>query len=344
MAVSATAWMLSGLTPSPLLNGLLPVLTAGASLLPLRPRARLGFSLQSLALFALLALAFRSWGPGALLPVVLTLLAMLLWAIGRQLSQESLNHHLLSTLAVPLPVLRGSGEMGRMLGNLMMGLLFPVGRSLGQFAAALVLSLPLLPLLGRQRRGLAIATTALGRSPSPSTGLHRGVLLQGMLFGGLFALLPLWVRLQAQGDCLDFGFVLGAYGAGRLVAQAVVAPRWFGLTGRPLVSGIQYAAMAVLLLVSQRMPGLLAVGLFLPFGLLAALRDQALLLSCRGADGQIDLACFERSGVLGGLCGALAMGLLIQSVGLAWGLPVQLCAFVLAALLLRARPSAVASV
>lgn len=68
---------------------------------------------------------------------------------------------------------------------------------------------------------------------------------------------------------------------------------------------------------------------------------QVPLQCCSSPEGQPDLAAFERSGALGGLCGALAMGLLIQAVGLSWELPVQVCAFVLAVLLLRARPAAV---
>ena len=40
LSLASSAWLLSGLTPSPLINALLPALTTAPALLPIRRRAR----------------------------------------------------------------------------------------------------------------------------------------------------------------------------------------------------------------------------------------------------------------------------------------------------------------
>lgn len=334
LAISATAWMLSWITPSPLLNGLLPATATMAALLPLRPRTGLGVTLQILALLGLLVVAIQLEPMPGRLPALITLGAMLLWAIGNQLSLVGLHHHLLTTAAMPLSALRTSGETGHLLGYLLMGLLFPLGQSLSQFSAALLLLLPLLPTVLRARQSWHVAPDPGGALPlSAASHLDRRALLQGILFGGLFALLPLWVRLNAQGTCLDFGMLLTAYALGKTAAAAVGERSWLGSPRSPATACAHYGVMGLLLIASQLLPGWAAVGLFLPFGLLAGLRDQGLLLACRTADGLPDLAGFERSGAIGGLVGALAMGLLSQLLGFTWALPLQVAGFLLAAML-----------
>ena len=49
LAMVAAAWMLSGLTPSPLINGLLPAVASAPLLLPVSARPRSGVALQLLA-------------------------------------------------------------------------------------------------------------------------------------------------------------------------------------------------------------------------------------------------------------------------------------------------------
>ena len=114
----------------------------------------------------------------------------------------------------------------------------------------------------------------------------------------------------------------------------------FRSSGSRVATTLPYPAMALLLLAGSWLPGWGAVALFLPFGLLAGLSDQRLLAGGVGADGIPDLAGFERSGSLGGLIGTLLMAGITQVIGLGWALPLQMGAFLLAALLLRGRPSA----
>jgi hypothetical protein len=222
------------------------------------------------------------------------------------------------------------------LGNLLTALLFPLGRALLQFANALVLLLPLAPVIGALQtrdRSPGDGETAVairGRVLAPS-----GV-LQGLLFGGLFALLPLWVRQQAAGSCFDFGLVLTAYGLGRVGAEA--CGRHLRLPPR-----LPHLLMAGLLLATQWVAGWGAVLLFVPFGLLAAMADARLAIALDPAgDLQRNWPLLERSSTLGGLAGSLGMGLVGQLVGLAATFPIQLVAFLgigaLLPLLARPRP------
>ena len=341
LALGATSWMVSGLTPSPLLNALLPAVLGGAALLRLRQRITLGLVLQLLTLLGLLMGAIHRWQSPVLLSLVLTLLAILLWAIGQQLSLS--GGELRPVGAAVLPAWQSSSETGRLLGSLLTALLFPLGRGVSQFSVAVVL---LIPLLLEALRGKRVCSRTAGMEegrvqPAVPPVAGRRLLwkpcLQGVLFGALFALLALWVRLNGAGDCVDFGMLLAAYALGRTVAMPLAERGWLGAMGSRQAAGAQYLGMAALLVASQSVPGWAAVALFLPFGLLAGLRDRGLLLLCRGVDGQPDLVGFERSGAIGGVVGSLGMGLLTQVVGLSWALPLQVAAFLVAALVLGGR-------
>ena len=199
LAIGATAWLLSGLTPSPLVNGVLPALATLPLLLPLPQRIRLGSLLQLLSLLLLLAVAAGLLGRSVLAP----LLAIALLAAGLRLAQEPLQRQLHRRWAVPIGELRAGAEAGRLAGNLLTAVLFPIGKALLQFGGALVLLLPLAPMIGalqgggrRQEHGEGHgeghgpAATTAAVEPAPWR-LEPGGVLQGLLLGGLFALLPL---------------------------------------------------------------------------------------------------------------------------------------------------------
>ncbi|MCP9798633.1 hypothetical protein [Cyanobium sp. Lug-B] len=339
LAIGATAWLLSGLTPSPLVNGVLPALATLPLLLPLPQRIRPGYLLQLLSLLLLLAVA--AGGPGT--SVLAPLLGIALLAVGLRLAQDPLQRRLHGHWGVPIGELRAGAEAGRLAGSLLTALLFPIGKALLQFGSALVLLLPLAPLVGalrasghRMEQGqgdAAVAAATAAAEPAPWR-LEPGGVLQGLLLGGLFALLPLWVRQQAAGSCFDFGLLLTAYGLGRTGAEA-----W----GLRLPPRLPYLLMAALLLATQFVGGWGAVLLFVPFGLLAAVADARLALGVDPAgDLQHNWSVLERSSALGGLAGSLGMGLIAQLIGLGGSLPIQLAAFlgagVLLPLLQRRRP------
>jgi len=334
LAVASAAWMLSGLTPSPLINGLLPAVVSAPLLLPLPSRPRLGTLLQLLAGLGLLAIAARVMP----LPVAATLLALALLSAGGQLVDLPVQRQLSAVAGVPMAALRTGAEAGRLLGNTLAGVLFPLGKGLLQFSQALVLLLPLVALVRWLRPAPVEATATVGitaasagtvasTSPAP-TRLEPAPLLQGMLFGALFGLIPLWVRQEGAGNCFDFAMVLTAYGLGRAAAEALQARL-------RLAAAPGYLLLAAGVAGTQVLPGWGAVLLFVPLGLLAASSDQRLILALGPADDPaLRAQRFNRSACLGGLAGSVAMGLAGQALGLAGVLPLQLLAFGLAAVLI----------
>jgi hypothetical protein len=176
--------MVSGLTPSPLLNALLPTILGGAALLRLQQRITLGLVLQLLTLVGLLVVAIHRWQSPGLLSLVLTLLAILLWAIGQQLSLS--GGELRPVGAAALPAWQSSSETGRLLGSLLTAFLFPLGRGVSQFSVAVAL---LIPLLLEALRGERVPSRTAGmegraQPAVPPVATHRLLwkpCLQGVL-------------------------------------------------------------------------------------------------------------------------------------------------------------------
>ena len=324
LAASSAAWMLSGLTPSPLINGLLPAVSSAPLLLPLPSRPRFGTLLQLLAGLLMLVIAARLTP----LPVPFTLAAVLLLAVGGQLVDLPVQRLLHGDAGVPMGTLRTSAEAGQLVGIILAGVLFPIGKALLQFSQSILLLLPLAALVNWRRPSRFPAGPAHQPASAVPSGFLPAALLQGALFGGLFGLIPLWVRQEGAGNCFDFAMVLSAYGLGRAVAEPLQARLRLGSTPG-------YLLLAVALAGTQLLPGWGAVLLFVPLGLLAACSDQCLIQALGPAeDPALSLQLFSRSACLGGLLGSLAMGVLAQAIGLSGLLPIQLLAFVLAAVLM----------
>lgn len=324
LAAASAAWMLSGLTPSPLINGLLPAVSSAPLLLPLPSRPRFGTLLQLLAGLLMLVIAARLTP----LPVPFTLAAVLLLAVGGQLVDLPVQRLLHGDAGVPMGTLRTSAEAGQLVGTILAGVLFPIGKALLQFSQSILLLLPLAALVNWRRPSRFPAGPAHQPASAVPSGFLPAALLQGALFGGLFGLIPLWVRQEGAGNCFDFAMVLSAYGLGRAVDEALQVRLRLGSTPG-------YLLLAVALAGTQLLPGWGAVLLFVPLGLLAACSDQCLIQALGPEeDPALSLQLFSRSACLGGLLGSLAMGVLAQAIGLSGLLPIQLLAFVLAAVLM----------
>ena len=320
LALASSAWLLSGMTTSPLINSLLPALTTLPALLPLRRRST-GFGLQLASALLMIALCVaaiagfstrQAWGMATLL------LAALLMALGQDLSQLPLQRHVLSSGGLAFRQLRRGSELGVVAGSLLTGLIVP---GVHQFLPALLLLLPLLPTAlqaaAQQRDNLASSVPPFDSSAA----------LQGLLFGSFFALLPLWIRSIAAGNCFNFGIVLTGYGIGRsLMARNLRLP-----------GGVTYLLIAALLMVCHATPGWLATSLFIPVGWLAAGCDLQQVERIANDDPAAGWQILQRSGAIGGLVGILLMGGFAQLVGLAFALPLQLGLFCLAPLVLRSR-------
>jgi hypothetical protein len=410
LTLASAAWLVSGLTASPLINSLLPVLATAAALMPLPQQPLLGSLLQLLATLLLLAIGLHSQtvgagagavsasasaaGSGAVLPLVLALLAVLQFGLGLQIAQLPLQRFLVGVQGISMRRLRSGSELGALLGHLLTALLFPVGKAVLQFSQALVLLLPLLPaaLLSRRpgHRNLpprsgpgpaaarsataftssaatavsvsaatAPAVTAVGASahvedaggadPAGGVSLNWRCCLQGILFGSLFGLLPLWVRQLGGGSCFDFGMVLTAYGLGRLLAAAgptgslpfppvlaVAAPLPGPWRLHP-ARGLPYLLLAFTLAATQWLPGWGPLVLFLPMGALAAFSDARLVATLDAhpdepaTDEPLRWQVLARSSGVGALAGSLLMGGTAQLLGLPLALPLQVLAFAAAA-------------
>jgi hypothetical protein len=190
---------------------------------------------------------------------------------------------------------------------------------------------------------------ASGANPAGGVSLNWRCCLQGILFGSLFGLLPLWVRQLGGGSCFDFGMVLTAYGLGRLLAAAgptgslplpaalVVAAPLPGPWRLHPARGLPYLLLAFTLAATQWLPGWGPLVLFLPMGALAAFSDARLVATLDAhpdepaTDEPLRWQVLERSSGVGALAGSLLMGGTAQLLGLPLALPLQVLAFVAAA-------------
>lgn len=317
LSLAATAWMVSGITASPLLNTLLPALGALPFLLQLKQTAR-GYWLQILGVLILLgvSLALKPMGEYKTMLLLGSFAAVLLFEIGQEISILPLQRELIVAAGSSMKRLRSSQEIGALIGNLLAALLFP---ALRQFLPALVLLLPL-AVVSSQSLAPPIQTPAAATKTSNQLPWDRSCALQGLVMGGLFALLALWVRVIDGGSCFEFGMVLAAYGLGRALGRwTPQLPRW-----------LPYLLISALLLLSQTtVPPWFAVLLFVPIGILAAVSDAALVdrMTPLG-DEPMRWRVLVRSGAVGGLVGSIGLGLICQVLGLSVALPLVTAGFI----------------
>lgn len=315
LSLAASAWLLSGLTDSPLLNSLLPALTTLPALLHLQRRAN-GFVLEfsSVLLLVVLCSPLANNIPQTL-TIASVLLAGLVIALGQDLSQLPIQQELLSNTRVSFKQLRQGTELGALAGFALTGLIKPGWH---QFIPAALLLLPLLPTV--------VVAGSSSRNKIPVPSFNPRAALQGLIFGGFFALLPLWVRTISTGNCFNFGIVLVAYGIGRsLINTTPTQPAWR-----------LYGLIAILLFAGPWLPGWMTTALFLPVGILAAGTDRQIVKHISPTDPATGWQMLQRSGAIGGLVGVIAMGIVAQLIGLPFTLLFQLALFAAAPLLFKA--------
>ena len=316
LSLAATAWMVSGITASPLLNTLLPALGALPFLLQLKRTPR-GYWLQILGVLLLLgvSVALKPMAEEKTVLLLGSFLAVLLLGIGQEISILPLQRQLILEAGSSMKRLRSSQEIGALCGNVLAALLFP---ALRQFLPALILLLPL-GVVSSQPAAQPITIPAASNASSRPPW-DRSCALQGLVMGGLFALLALWVREIDGGRCFDFGMVLAAYGLGRALGRWI--PR--------LHDALPYLVICALLVLSQAtVPPWFAVLLFVPIGALAAVTDTALVdrLTPLG-DEPLRWQVLIRSGAVGGLVGSIGLGLICQVLSLSVALPMVAAGFI----------------
>ena len=131
LSLAASAWMVSGITASPLLNTLLPALGALPFLLHLKRTAR-GYWLQIVGVLILLgvSLALKPMGEHKTLLLLGSFAAVLLFEIGQEISILPLQQQLIVKAGSSMKRLHSSQEIGSLIGNLLAALLFPAFKNL----------------------------------------------------------------------------------------------------------------------------------------------------------------------------------------------------------------------
>jgi len=308
--------MVTGLSKSPLVISLLMALATLPAVLPLQRRSG-GYVAQLVGVVGLIGITVGVSNlriPDAWL-VAPVLLAVLLFAFGQEISQLPLQRQLLGKTGSTVERLRTGSELGAMAGNLLEAFVFP---ALAQFASALVLLLPLGLSSLQSDQPLETTTEARLNHTPELVPFSRRCLLQGVLFGSLFAVLPLWLRQVCGASYFDFGLLLACYCLGRSL-NSFIPIGW---------SVLLYAAMAALLVLAEALGDSRVVAVFLPLGALAAASDAALVASLRPlGDAALRWEMLLRSGGVGGLMGSLGMGLLSQIFGINAVMPLQVGLF-----------------
>ena len=209
LLLASSAWMVSGLTSSPFLNGLFPAVGALPVLLNLGFR-RSGYWLQILGVLLLLIFSFF-YGQNQVAKIALlvaSFLTIFLHGVGQEISVVPLQKSIISSSGVSMRRLQIGQEIGVLAGNVMTAVLFPAIR---QFVPALVLMLPMARFLRRSSQDPDIQDS----SNSVNKKSDLNYLCTG--FGAWLFVRNVGVVGEEidGGKCFDFAMVLVAYAVGR---------------------------------------------------------------------------------------------------------------------------------
>ena len=222
--LASSAWMVSGLTSSPLVNSLIPVVAA----IPILINTKETISGYWLQISSVLTLLVASWfysenGINQSILLAISFVAIFSYSLGLEISTLPLQKSLTSDSPSRFKNLQVCTEVGSLIGAIMTALIFP---AVSQFIPAFLLALPLASIVYRTTRNGSLLTQNTN-SNAPSTSnitLDPLCIFQGFVVGGLFAVLALWVREVEGGKCFDFGVILAAYFIGK--AFTSVVPRF----------------------------------------------------------------------------------------------------------------------
>ena len=304
LLLASSAWMVSGLTSSPFLNGLFPAVGALPVLLNLKLRQS-GYWLQVFGIGLLLVFSFF-YGEDKttkLSLLIVSFLTIFIYGIGQEISTVPLQKNIITSSGASMEKLQIGQEVGVLAGNIMTAILFPAVR---QFIPALVLMLPMAQFLRRSK--VTSQSTIPQSQPSKTLNFNRLCLMQGLVLGSLFGMLALWVREIDGGKCFDFAMVLVAYAIGRSLVSFV--PKMPGT--------MRYILIVILLALIQLIPiPWISIAMFTAIGALVSASDFSLV---EGIDSVADLPSrwqiLQNSSALGGLAGSLALGIICEIFGL----------------------------
>ena len=301
---ASSAWMVSGLTSSPFLNGLFPAVGALPALVNLGFR-RSGYWLQLLGVSLLLICSFF-YGQSQIAKIALIIasfLAIFMHGIGQEVSIVPLQKSIMASSGVSMRRLQIGQEIGVLLGNLMTAMLFPAVR---QFMPALALMFPMAHFLHRSSQASGVQeSSAPVKKKSESNSL---CLMQGVVLGSLFGMLALWVREIDGGKCFDFAMVLVSYSVGRSLVAFV--PK--------MHASLRYILIVLLLVLIELIPiPVISILMFSMVGALVGASDFSLVERLESfGDLPSRWQVLQNSSAIGGLVGSFMLGIICEALGL----------------------------
>ena len=139
--LASSAWMVSGLTPSPLVNGLIPVVAAIPILVDIKERLE-GYWLQIGSILTLLieSCLFNIDWISKITLVLISFSSIFLFSVGIETSTIPLQKNIIANSNIRLRTIQVCSEIGSLIGAVLTALIFP---AVSQFIPALLLVLPL---------------------------------------------------------------------------------------------------------------------------------------------------------------------------------------------------------
>ena len=324
--LASSAWMISGLSASPLVNSLITVMAAIPILIDIEERLG-GYWLQ---VGSVLTLLVSSWfyndnGISKIVLIIISFLSIFFYYLGMEVSTVPLQKGLLTSSGIRFKTLQICTEIGSLIGAVMTALIFP---AISQFIPALFLVLPLASIIYSISKTSALQTSPVSTDDVPTKSgfkINPLCFLQGFVLGGLFAVLALWVRVIDGGKCFDFGVILACYFLGK------------GLVGflPKLKLNHMYLIIFILLFLCQVIPlKWISALLFVPIGMLVNSTDLVIALGFSEKDKLLeDWKSFQDQSAIGGIAGGLVLGSICEVVGLDYALPIICFGFIVLSLL-----------
>ena len=323
--LASSAWMVSGLTPSPLINSFIPVVAAIPILINIKERLE-GYWLQVASILALLVFSwlYGDDGIGKSALVVISFLSIFSYYLGIELSNVPLQKNIISKSNIRLRLIQICTEIGSLVGAILTALIFP---AVSQFIPAFVLVLPLAlyAYKAKVKSVNKMPNDEFTQSSNSNIALNPVCFLQGFVLGGLFAVLALWVRVIDGGKCFDFGVILACYFLGKGLVE--IAPKF----------KLRYAYMVIfsLLIACQLMPlKWISALLFIPIGMFINSTDLSIASALSEKEKLVEgWKAFQDQSALGGIAGGLTLGSICQVIGIEYALPIVSSGFVLLSIL-----------
>lgn len=315
----STAWVLAELSPSPMINSLLILPRSISAILPLqRSRRGLFFFTIAAILFEVVVIGmYFDFGNKAAL-IFLTFFSAQLASLGITKSDAVIIGFTQTSEGITNQQVLQGKDIGGVTGTFLGGIIYPAFKLL---PPTLLLMLPVAWLADRENKKQSQASPNQTEIKKGVPPLERWSLLNGLVDGALFSLLPLWVLQIKGGDSVDLSWIIGSFMLGRVFQKRLLlkmkTDSYYGL-----------CAILIFLAAHPNTPIWLDVVLFMPLGASIA-RIQLELVDHLQPYGnparRFDI--IGRSNTIAGVFGGLAMGVTGELFGIREALGLLAIAF-----------------